>query len=157
MGNVFVISDLHFGHRNMAIRRGFESVEDHDSHIITSWNEVVRKGDVVWILGDLTMEKASNYNLLDKLRGYKKVVLGNHDRPNHIPRLLNHVNSVCGMYQYKDVIFTHCPIHVSQLSRFRANFHGHVHLESLDDNRYINISAEVIDFKPQKVSDYLQF
>ena len=59
MGNTFIISDLHFGHRNMAFHRGFQSVEEHDQHIIDCWNNVVTKGDTVWILGDISMEKAT--------------------------------------------------------------------------------------------------
>ena len=36
------ISDLHFGHKGLALNlRGFNSVEEHDSHIITMWNSVV--------------------------------------------------------------------------------------------------------------------
>lgn len=42
MGNVYVISDLHFGHKYMAIRRGFKSVEDHDSKRILSTYESLR-------------------------------------------------------------------------------------------------------------------
>lgn len=153
MGRVFIISDLHFGHRNMAIRRGFKDEVQHDSFIIEQWNKVVLKRDTVWVLGDITMEKSSPYHLLGKLNGFKKVVLGNHDQPQHIPELLKYVNSVCGMIKYKGFIFTHCPIHESELSRFCKNIHGHVHEKSLSDERYINVSCEVVNYTPVLLSD----
>lgn len=148
MGRVFIISDLHFGHRNMAIKRGFSDEKEHDEHIIDCWNKVVLKKDTVWILGDITMEKSSPYHLLARLNGYKKVVLGNHDQPQHIPELLKYVNSVCGMIKYKGFVLTHCPIHESELGRFWLNIHGHVHENSLDDKRYLNVSCEVLDYTP---------
>ena len=56
MQKIFVISDLHFSHLNMALRRGFDNIEDHDNHIVEKWNSVVNSKDTVWILGDITME-----------------------------------------------------------------------------------------------------
>ena len=79
MSIVRFIADLHLGHKFMATHRGFASVEEHDEHIITQWNSVVHKRDTTYILGDVTMEKAEQYALLDRLNGAKRVVLGNHD------------------------------------------------------------------------------
>lgn len=147
MGRILFISDTHFGHTNMALKRGFTSSDDMDAHIVYKWNAKVLKRDTVYILGDITMEK-SNYEILDRLNGYKKVVLGNHDMPQHIPKLLEHVNSVCGMTKREGCILSHCPIHESEIGRFSRNIHGHVHENSLDDSRYINVSCEVVDYTP---------
>lgn len=155
MGEVFVISDLHFSHRNMALHRGFVDENVHDSFIISQWNSVVDKKDVVWVLGDITMEKSSPYFLLDKLNGFKKVVLGNHDKPQHILELLKYVNSVCGMIKLKGFVLSHCPIHDSELVRYRKNIHGHVHEHSLPDDRYINVSCEVVNYTPVKLSSLI--
>ena len=152
--SVFFISDLHLGHENMAIKRGFTCADDMNQHIINSWNAVIDKRDMVYILGDVTMEKKRDYPLLNLLKGYKKVILGNHDRCQDIAELLKHVNSVAGMENYKgQVILTHCPIHPSELEfRYKHNIHGHVHENSLEDSRYINVSAEVIDYTPVEFS-----
>lgn len=154
-GKIFIISDLHYSHRNMAIKRGFKSLEQHDQCIIDSWNNVVSKKDVVWLLGDITMEK-SNYEFLNQLKGFKKVVLGNHDKPQHVPKLLKYVNNVSGMVQLKSCILTHCPIHESELDRFKLNIHGHVHENSLEDKRYFNVSAEVLNYKPIELNEILK-
>lgn len=154
-GKVFFISDLHFGHQSMAVKRGFSSFLDHDAHIIKCWNSVVGKGDTVWVLGDISMEKAGSYQLLSILKGYKKVVLGNHDKPQHVWELLKYVNSVCGAIKYKDYILTHIPIHPCEVDRFKGNIHGHVHENSIDDKRYINVSCEVVNYTPILISSIL--
>ena len=152
--SIYVISDLHFGHKNMAIRRGFETVEEHDQYIIDQWNKVITKRDVVWILGDITMERKQGYELLAQLKGTKKVVLGNHDRPQDVPELLKYVNSVCGMVKLKGIFLTHCPVHPSELDyRVSKNIHGHVHENSIDDPRYVNVSCENVDYTPQLLSN----
>lgn len=148
MGRVFTISDLHLSHRNMALKRGFKDEYEHDRYIISQWNKVVSKKDTVLLLGDITMEKKAPYVLLNELNGYKKVILGNHDQPQHVPELLKYVNSVCGLMKYKGVLFSHCPIHESELTHVGNNIHGHVHEKTLPDKRYINVSCEVLDFTP---------
>lgn len=147
----FVISDLHLGHTNMAIKRGFSSVEEHDETIIEKWNSVVRKGDTVWVLGDLTMEKATVYPKLSSLNGYIKVVGGNHDTPNHSKKMLEYVNGICGVYGMGEFVLSHVPVHPSMLTtpeRWRYNIHGHMHEETVGDPRYVNVSCEKVDYMP---------
>jgi calcineurin-like phosphoesterase family protein len=138
----------------MALKRGFLSADEMDEHIVKMWNSKVLKKDTVYILGDITMEKA-NYEILNRLNGYKKVVLGNHDQPQHIPKLLQFVNSVCGMYKKGGYVLTHCPIHESEVTRFHRNIHGHVHENSLDDYRYINVSCEVVNYTPMLLEELI--
>lgn len=162
MGKVFAIADLHLGHKNMALHRGFNSVEEHDSHIIECWNNVVGKKDTVIICGDLTMEKATEYYKLGMLKGIKKVVGGNHDKPQHASKMLEYVSGICGALNYKGYLFTHVPIHTSELRRFRGNIHGHVHEKTIyhslfgirlfKDKRYINVSCENINYTPIEIN-----
>jgi calcineurin-like phosphoesterase family protein len=159
MSTVRFIADLHLSHINMALHRGFSTVEEHDEHIIEKWNSTVHKRDVTYILGDITMEKSSPYHMIDRLNGIKHVVLGNHDRQQDVKKLLEHVNSVAGMVQYKGVMLTHCPIHPMELDyRFNRNIHGHIHekqvMKMLDgweeiDERYICVSCERVDYTPK--------
>jgi calcineurin-like phosphoesterase family protein len=167
MSRVRFIADLHLGHVNMALRRGFESVEAHDEHVIAQWNSVVDKRDVTYILGDVTMEKKAPYALLDRLNGIKHVVLGNHDRRQDVPHLLQHVESVMGMKEYKGIMLTHCPIHPMELDyRFPKNIHGHIHDKQvmidaptapfeIPDDRYICVSCERVDYVPRTLEELL--
>jgi calcineurin-like phosphoesterase family protein len=163
MAIVRFIADLHLSHTNMALHRGFSTVEEHDEHIIEKWNSTVHKRDVTYILGDITMEKSSPYHMIDRLNGIKHVVLGNHDRQQDVKKLLEHVNSVAGMIQYKGVMLTHCPIHPMELDyRFNRNIHGHIHekqvMKMLDgweeiDERYICVSCERVDYTPKTLEE----
>jgi calcineurin-like phosphoesterase family protein len=168
--STFFISDLHLGHENMAIRRGFSCADEMNETIIQRWNNVVNKHDKVFILGDVGFEKPTYYPLLNKLKGLKEVVLGNHDDSRHVLELLKYVNKVAGMIDYKkEYILTHCPIHPSQLDyRYSYNIHGHVHENSILkhpaladylgelDPRYLNVSAEVIDYTPKTLEELLE-
>lgn len=150
----FFISDLHLGHENMAKHRGFQSSVEHDEHLIKQWNSVVLKKDTVFILGDITMEKKNFYPLLDRLNGIKKVIMGNHDKPQHVDRLKKYVNFICGTMNYKGLILTHIPIHESCFEdRYKLNVHGHIHDYNLSDERYINVSADNVNYTPVLFSE----
>jgi len=163
MSIVRFIADLHLSHQNMATRRGFSTVEEHDEHIIAKWNSVVNKRDVTYILGDVTMEKSSPYPLLDRLNGIKHIVLGNHDRRQDTKKLFDYAESVAGMIQYKGIMLTHAPIHPMELEyRFNKNIHGHIHdkvvMKMLDgweipDERYFCVSCEQVDYLPKSLKD----
>lgn len=158
--STYLFSDPHFHHENMAKRRGFSSAEEMNELIVKNWNNTISKHDCVFLLGDITMEK-KQYEILSRLKGVIHVVLGNHDQRQHVQELLKYVNSVSGIIDYKKkAILTHCPIHPSQLEfRYSYNIHGHVHENSvldiyedpkfkIQDPRYINVCAEMINYTP---------
>jgi calcineurin-like phosphoesterase family protein len=163
MSVVRFIADLHLGHVNMALKRGFNTVEDHDNHIIQCWNSVVHKRDCTWILGDITMESNKSYPLLHHLNGMKKVILGNHDRPSDVPELMKYVQCVSGMVNYKGIWLTHCPVHEDELEyRISRNIHGHIHEKQIMDSEicdgdllvyphqnYHCVSCELVDYTPK--------
>jgi len=152
--STYLFSDPHFHHENMAKRRGFSSAEEMNELIVKNWNNTISKRDCVYLLGDITMEK-KQYEILSRLQGIIHVVLGNHDQRQHVREMLNYVHSVSGIIYYKDVcILSHCPVHPQELTYKRAhyNIHGHVHKNSLDDPRYINVCAEMIDYTPVEFS-----
>ena len=168
MSIVRFIADLHLSHANMAKRRGFSTVEEHDEHIIAKWNSVVNKRDVTYILGDVTMEKSSPYPLLDRLNGIKHIVLGNHDRRQDTKKLFQYAESVGAMINYKGVFLTHCPIHPDELTYgIPKNIHGHIHdkvvmkdvyefgykIDTVPDERYFCVSCERVDYTPKTLKD----
>ena len=162
LSNVRFIADLHVGHHNMVTGMlGFRDVYHHQEHLIEQWNSVVHKKDMTYILGDVTME-SNEYTFLDRLNGNKVVVMGNHDRRQYVPELLQYVGTVAGMVKYSDkrygrIWLTHCPIHpmeMDKVARVRYNIHGHIHSGyKIDDPRYICVCAEQIDYKPKLLSE----
>ena len=157
------ISDLHLSHRNLAQNlRKFQDEFYHDEYIIDQWNSVVKSPkDITYILGDITMEKIDSYPLLNRLRGIKYVVSGNHDMRQHCRELLKYVDSISGMIDYKGFILTHCPVHESIVKEKRGNIHGHIHGNHIYlpngeiDTRYLNVSAEVIGYRPITLEELL--
>jgi len=162
MSNVRFIADLHLGHKWMAKHRGFKDTVEHDEHIIKQWNKISHKKDLTYILGDITMEDNFPYYQLDRLKGRKIVIGGNHDLKKHSAELLKYVESIIGVLDYKGYCFSHIPIHQRELwdnnykNRYRGNVHGHVHDNSIDDPHYYNVSAEMVDYTPRKIEELVE-
>lgn len=156
MSQVFFISDLHFGHKRITdfspkLRTGDDWLEN--MHIlIANWNSVVKKRDVVWVLGDVAFSQ-DGYDALGELAGRKKMVRGNHDEYFTTEEWLKHFESVDGFVKYKQYWLSHAPMHPAEL-RGRGNIHGHVHSNHIRnaygelDGRYINVSAEAVRETP---------
>lgn len=143
MSNIRFIGCLHLGHQWMAKRRGFIDAQAHDEHLIEQYNKIVSKRDLVYIVGDITMNAPEHYYLLDRLKGKKIVVLGNHDKPGSVRELLKYVDSVAGMVDYKGFVITHCPIHPSDIGLCKGNIHAHIHHDNtLEEFRALNSYAD---------------
>jgi len=175
MSQVRFIGCLHFGHESVAKWRDFENSFYHDELLISHWNRTVHKKDLTYILGDVTMEKSNDYYQLDRLNGRKIVVLGNHDLWQDVPKLLNYVDGVAGMIDYKGFALTHAPIHISEIGQYRGNIHAHIHhnnkladfdvnlkYDNIENNpvintkgRYFCVDAKLIDFKPKTIEELL--
>lgn len=79
---IYYTADHHFGHSNI-IRfcdRPFKNVIEMDETLINNWNNAVSDDDIVYILGNLVFrsEKSASY-YVERLKGTKHLVLGNHD------------------------------------------------------------------------------
>lgn len=79
----YFTADLHLGHDNIIsfCNRPFKNIEEMDKAIINNWNSKVTEKDEVWILGDFSYRSVKNVeNYLQKLKGKKHLIIGNHDR-----------------------------------------------------------------------------
>lgn len=76
----FVTSDLHLFHKNIIAycQRPFADVEEMNEVIIKNWNEVVKKDDMVYVLGDFSFcSREMVKEFVSKLNGRKILVAGN--------------------------------------------------------------------------------
>lgn len=78
------ISDLHFFHERLLTdldNRNFPSIKEMNDYIIKQWNDKIRGGDTVYVLGDMFGSKnAEEINpILHKLKGKICLIEGNHD------------------------------------------------------------------------------
>jgi calcineurin-like phosphoesterase family protein len=149
MSNVFFISDLHFGHKNILkfsrqYREG-NSIEEHDAWLMSNWNKVVNRKDVVYVLGDVAFDPISLKKVAE-LNGIKKLIRGNHDLLD-ANVYLKYFTNIYGLLKYKHFWLNHAPIRPNNL-RGRIQIHGHVHEKTINDPRYINVCVEAINGTP---------
>jgi calcineurin-like phosphoesterase family protein len=158
--NVWVWSDLHFGHKNI-IRfsdRPFPDIPTMDEALIRSFNELVQPNDIsIWV-GDVAFSSDERANsLLHRCAGYKILVIGNHDFAKSKLKKL-HFDEIHIVYNLVidgiTVAFTHYPM--DNLPEGWINIHGHVHKGKPDKaatNRHINVNCEFIDYKPVNLTE----
>lgn len=140
MSNVYFTSDTHLGHKGVErFRKCVTSCEDNTNLIVTSWNKLVSKRDVVYVLGDAAFTQ-DGLDILKGLPGKKYLVRGNHDTFK-TREYLGVFEEVYGLLKYKDYWLSHSPIHPNEL-RNKISLHGHVHYATVQDNRYINCCVE---------------
>jgi len=160
MSNIFFTGDLHLGHKNIikycdrrdATLRNFDNVDEMNEQLIQNWNYMVKKGDVIWNLGDIVFGERY-LPLINRLNGTKKLVLGNHDLLQ-IQKYAQYFTRIVGAISYKNCILTHIPVHPSQLEfRFNYNIHGHMHNKVMPDNRYINVCSDNWNLYPVSLEE----
>lgn len=161
--NVFVISDTHFGHKNIMkyedrySKLGVETIEEHDKVLIDLWNTTVKQNDLIYILGDFSFRKGEATNeLLKQLNGDKVLIKGNHDiyldNKNFDKSLFK------GIYDYKEirykgveVILMHYPIYrFKHMERDKAvHLFGHIHNCYMPlPKKCYNVGAILNGFRP---------
>jgi len=84
---IWIISDTHFNHANVInyCNRPWNDRKEMDEALIKQWNSQVKSDkELVYVLGDFCMA-GKNYtkSILDRLKGTKILIKGNHDKPAH--------------------------------------------------------------------------
>lgn len=162
MIDTWFTADTHFGHKNIlsyenSSRGMFSSMEEHDEELIKRWNSVVKKNDNVYHLGDFCLNRKMIPVLADRLKGYKRLILGNHDLYPTQEYLICFPKLYACLAK-AGFIMTHIPIHPSH-TRWELNVHGHLHSNKVqliqpfhpsdhDDPQYLCVSVEQNDLTP---------
>ena len=78
---VYFTSDTHFDHANVIrfCNRPFATVEEMNEALITNWNRKVHRDDTVYIMGDMFFRTTDPEPILQRLKGKKHLIVGNHD------------------------------------------------------------------------------
>jgi calcineurin-like phosphoesterase family protein len=171
MPAVFLVSDTHFGHAGVCrfLRedgtklRPWDDPNEMDEEMVKRWNETVRPNDKVYHLGDVVINRKA-LKTLERLNGDKILIKGNHDIFK-LTDYLPYFRDIRGYHVMNGMILSHIPVHESNLYRFGANIHGHLHSNRIMaetfgewgiDPRYFNVSVEQIDFRPILFEDAIQ-
>jgi calcineurin-like phosphoesterase family protein len=110
--------------------------------------------------------------LLARLNGRLVFVGGNNDTRRICKLLEQYAEAVVGALEYKGFIVTHIPVHTQEVSRFKGNIHGHTHdryvrkltyeplsvkVKDEPDNRYLNVSWDVLDGYPMSIEKVIEY
>jgi calcineurin-like phosphoesterase family protein len=167
----YYTSDLHLNHAKIITLcdRPFKDVKEMNETIINNWNTRVKKGDIVYILGDVGLPKSKQdvievCDMLETLNGEKILVTGNHDK-----ELLKHsrfhacFSKVVPYAETKDngkkVCMFHYPIEEwNGYYKDSIHLYGHVHNSDVGlkdiKNRY-NVGVDVNDFEPKTLEELI--
>ncbi len=148
-------SDQHFGHHNIIeyCDRPFRSIFKMDEAIINNHNEVVSENDDTFMLGDLSIytHKATLKEFLNRLKGRKHMILGNHDRIKN-PKVYIDVGFTSVHYPYLEIEEFTC-IHNPNLGidKNKKYLCGHVHNFFKKRDNCFNVGVDVSNFYPNRI------
>lgn len=161
--NYWFTADTHFGHANIIkyCKRPFKDSVEMNETIISNWNSVVDRNDMIFHLGDFCLgpkEKniADGYfdDLIKRLNGFIVFIKGNHDRTAWANR-----HKFCSAHDSyheieingKDITLCHYAMRVWNKSHHGAwQLYGHSH-GSLPDDPYslsFDVGVDCHNFTP---------
>ena len=159
----YFISDPHFGHENILkmCQRPFESVEEMNEAMIDAWNQRVTGNDTVFILGDLFYRCPDPEPILQRLKGKKRLIIGNHDSSwMDKVDLSRYFVSVDPFLEITDgvraITLCHYPLLTWKHKLRTYMVHGHIHNDTTSDffpllvarERVLNAGVEVNGYRP---------
>lgn len=167
----FFTADAHFGHKNI-IRlcdRPFSSIDDMDEALISAWNERVSGDDTVYIIGDLFFRCDDPAAILRRLKGRKRLLLGNHDETwtNKVD-LRKYFISVDAFLEISDgergLTLCHYPLLTWKHARRSYMIHGHIHNDTSADfwpllrkrENVLNAGVDINGLRPVTFEELLE-
>ena len=176
MTDIWVISDTHFGHANMLkfteangdlCRPGFADVSAMNECMIDRWNQTVKPGDKVYHLGDVAFGQKTLDDIMPRLNGQKRLIMGNHDNMD-VRVYRKYFKKIASWRQWRignlRLVMCHYPLHESSFSNRHGGdenaigvcVHGHIHRKEPPPGGYINVCVEMIDYTPVHFDDLVQ-
>lgn len=150
LDHLWFTSDTHFSHDKTRIKaaRPFDSTREMDKEIIKQWNKIVKPDDIVYHLGDF-----GNLNMLKKLNGRIRLVMGNHERKEGLTKEMLLEAGFDQVYEENVVIevdgllmnLIHEP---SKNNPGMFNLFGHLHNLCIVKEFGINVGQDCNYFRP---------
>ncbi len=172
--NIFFISDLHIGHKNVIKFDGrpFADVDEMHLEMIKRWNSVVGDEDIVYYLGDLAFCRDETTKwFIHSIKGKINFILGNHDKMKDIVKFdrwenIHEYGTEIGIKDdyslvsrgsggYQKIIMSHYPILSWNKSHYGSwMLHGHCHGSLMKSNqdyykrKVMDVGCNCIDYTP---------
>lgn len=150
----WVVSDTHFGHLNLVAYT--ERPWDWEERLLTAWRELVRPGQIVLHLGDISFK--GTQPPLKGLSGHGYFIRGNHDKERDL-EAMRHLGWIqvepfqTEVGEWK-VVFSHWPM--EEVPPHTINVHGHTHVLPEESIFHINCSLERQEYRPQPLRELIE-
>ena len=156
-------ADWHFYHKQIIeyCNRPFKSEKEMRRQLITRYNEVVRKDDTCFVLGDASMLGTSQWEhlkgVIQKLNGTKHLIFGNHDEfkwQRYVDIGFTTVHSALWHQEGGlNIVMAHDPSVYCVLKPDTVLLHGHIHTlyKSLPEQMVVNVGVDVWNFYPVNI------
>lgn len=151
------ISDNHWHHKNVLEfeDRPYETVEELNEGMITTWNKYIKPDDLVHCLGDFCFGGYDKWvSILEQLNGNIVLYKGNHDKSKVIKRLLKEgyfqaIHTVGDSFKVRSpktntkyiLTLTHYPMEIGNRPRL-FNVSGHIHSEPSTYLNQLNVGCD---------------
>lgn len=184
MRDIWLVSDTHFFHKNIlqfTIKKNGKEVplrpqwyvppdkwmdeglvrynlDLMNDYMRDQWNSVVKDGDIVYHLGDVTMPNAEFGQFWATLRGAKRLVLGNHDDAKLLHGYFKKIY-LERIFREFNIQLSHIPLHPGSIKPGCVNVHGHIHdsevmtMTGAPDFRYYCVCVERTDYRPVHIEE----
>jgi len=137
---IYYIADTHFDHANILTmcRRPFRTIEEMNEALISAWNQRVTGNDTVYILGDLFFRSSDPEAILRRLRGRKRLIVGNHDsswmcRVDPYRYFVSVDDMLVTTDGERQLTLCHYPLLSWKHQKKSYMIHGHLHANTDDD------------------------
>lgn len=168
---IFFTADTHFGHANIIrmCERPYSDIEEMNEAFIAAWNDRVSGGDTMYIIGDMFFRCADPAPILQRLKGKKRLVLGNHDGSwmgkVDLPRYFSSVDTMLEISDGKHgLTLCHYPLLTWKHAKRSYMIHGHIHNDTGADywpllcrrERVLNAGVDINEYQPVPFDELLE-
>lgn len=160
---IYFTSDTHYGHYNIIkySKRPYKDVKEMNEAMIENWNTIVKDDDTVFHLGDIMFSK--DYSILDKLKGKKSFIRGNHDSEVIVGEIRKRHLAMRDYYELKyfdrKLILCHFPLlSWNGARKGTIHVHGHSHgtINDLNVNcRRVDVGVDVYNYRPVSIDQII--
>lgn len=164
---IYFTSDTHFDDWNVInfSRRPFDTVKVMNETLIENWNSKVKTHDVVYHLGDFSVEREIK-PILERLNGYIYLIPGNHDHgiikmvnrePTTFAKYYN-FRILSALYEIDlkgvNISLCHYPLRVwNQQHKGAFHLHGHSHGTLNEWGRAMDVGVDANDYRPISIDE----
>jgi calcineurin-like phosphoesterase family protein len=161
-GNIWFSADYHIGHANIIkyANRPYKDVEEMDKTIMENFNNLIKKNDIIFFLGDIAFGEDLTRRILILMLQKAEVhfILGNHDHKyiKTIEALAGSINNLLDIeIDGQPITLCHYSMRTWNKSHFDSwQLYGHTHGRlppvgkqwdvGIDNNRFLPVSYETL-------------